>query len=144
MGQALRRRGILDEVSEENVKIVKRIYAAWEDGSPVSSGLLAEDIEWVNPGEAVEPGTRHGVSAFGEAADSVTTTFEGARVHFEEFIDAGENVVVIGTLRGIGQGSGLEIGTRQGYVWTIRDGMAVRFEWFNDPAAALESVGLSG
>ena len=124
------------------MRIVKRIYAAWEDGSPLDSGLLAEDIEWVNPSEAVETGTRQGVSAFGEAADSVTTTFEGARVHFEKIIDAGENVVVIGTLHGIGQGSGLEIGTRQGYVWTIQDAKAVRFEWFNDPAAALRSAGV--
>jgi uncharacterized protein len=129
-------------MSEENVRIVKRIYRAWEDGSPLSSGLLAEDIEWVNPSEAVEAGTRHGVSSFGEAADSVTSTFEGARVQFEEFIDAGEHVVVIGVLRGIGQVSGLEIDQRQGYVWTIRDGKAVRFEWFNDPDAALRSVGL--
>jgi ketosteroid isomerase-like protein len=129
-------------VSEENVRIVKRIYAAWEDGSPVSSGLLAEDIEWVNPAEAVEPGTRRGVSAFGEAADSVDNTFEGARIEFEEFIDAGEHVVVIGILHGVGQGSGVEIGQKQGYVWTIRDGKAVRFRWFNDPSAALRSVGL--
>ena len=124
------------------MRIVKRIYRAWEDGSPLSSGLLAEDIEWVNPGEAVEPGTRRGVSAFGEAADSVTNTFEGARIEFEQFIDAGENVVVIGTLRGVGQGSGMEIGHRQGYVWTIRDGKAVRFEWFNEPAAALRAAGM--
>jgi len=129
-------------VSEENVRIVRRIYRAWEDGSPLSSGLLAEDIEWVNPSEAVEPGTRQGVSAFGEAVDSVSNAFEGARIEFEEFIDAGEQVVVIGTLRGVGQVSGMEIGQRQGYVWTIRDGKAVRFEWFNDPDAALRSVGL--
>jgi ketosteroid isomerase-like protein len=129
-------------VSEENVRIVREIYRAWEHGSPVSSGLLAEDIEWVNPAEAVEPGTRRGVSAFGEAADSVDNTFEGARIEFEEFIDAGEHVVAIGILRGAGQGSGVEIDQRQGYVWTIRDGKAVRFQWFNYPAAALRSVGL--
>ena len=123
-------------MSEENVKIVKRIYAAWENGSPLSSGLLSDEIEWVNPSEAVEPGTRQGVSAFGEAAESVSNAFEGARIEFEEFIDAGESVVVIGTLHGVGQGSGMEIGQRQGYVWTIRDGRAVRFEWFNDPSEA--------
>jgi ketosteroid isomerase-like protein len=131
-------------VSEENVRIVRRIYRAWEDGSPVSSGLLAEDIEWVNPAQAVEPGIRQGVSAFGDAADSVSNAFGGARIEFEEFIDAGENVVVIGSLHGIGQGSGMEIVQRQGYVWTIEDGKAVRFEWFNDPDAALRSVGLGG
>jgi ketosteroid isomerase-like protein len=31
----------------------------------------------------------------------------------------------------------------QGYVWTVRDGKAVRFQWFNDPAEALEAAGLS-
>ncbi len=36
----------------------------------------------------------------------------------------------------------MEVGQRQGYVWTIRDGKAVRFQWFNDPDAALRSVGL--
>ena len=124
------------------MRIVKRIYAAWEDGSPTSSGLLADEIEWVNPSVAVEPGIRQGVAAFGEAAQSVSNAFEGARIEFEEFIDAGESVVVIGVLRGVGQGSGMEIGHRQGYVWTIHDGKAVRFEWFNDPATALRSVGL--
>jgi hypothetical protein len=28
-------------------------------------------------------------------------------------------------------------------VWTMRDGKAIRFEWFNSPAKALEAAGLS-
>ena len=130
-------------MSEENVEIVRSIYRAWEDGSPADSGLLAEDIEWVNAKEAIEPGTRTGAEAFGEAAASVGGTFEGARIEFERFIDAGDTVVVIGTLRGTGRGSGIEIDRRQGYRWTIRDGKAVRFEWFNDPDEALRAAGLA-
>jgi hypothetical protein len=32
---------------------------------------------------------------------------------------------------------------RQGYVWTVHDGLAVRFRWFNDPKEALEAVGIA-
>jgi ketosteroid isomerase-like protein len=64
------------------------------------------------------------------------------RIDFDRFIDAGDQVVVIGTLQGKMAGSGAEIGHRQGYVWTIRDGKAVRFQWFNDPAEALAAAGV--
>lgn len=125
------------------MEIVRRIYAAWEkEGSPLASGLLSEEIEWVNPSEAVEPGTRKGASAFAGAAEAINAAFEGARIDFESFVDAGDDVVVIGTLRGRGYGSGIAVERRQGYVWRIRDGKAIRFQWFNDPAEALRPAGL--
>ena len=129
-------------MSAENVEIVRKIYRAWEDGSPLDSGLIAEDIEWVNAPEAVEPGTRHGPEAFERAAESVGSAFEDVRVEFERFLEAGDRVVVIGVLQGR-MGGGPEISHRQGYVWTIRDGKAVRFQWFNEPADALDAAGLS-
>jgi hypothetical protein len=30
-----------------------------------------------------------------------------------------------------------------GYVWTVAEGKATRFRWFNDAAEALEAVGLT-
>jgi len=130
-------------MSQENVDIVRSIYQVWEEeGSPVSSGLLHPEIQWANPPEAVEPGTRRGIEAFADAARTVAETFRGVRVEIERLIDAGERVVVIATLRGRGRGSGADVERRQGYVWTIRDGKAVRFEWFNDPAKAMEAAGL--
>ncbi|MQA72837.1 MAG: hypothetical protein GEU88_00525 [Solirubrobacterales bacterium] len=129
-------------MSRENVEIVRRIYAAWVAGSPVESDLLDSEIEWVNPEDAVETGVRRGRGAFASVAESLGDTFGDLRVDFERFIDVGDRVVVIGTMRGHGRGSGIEIERRQGYVWTIRDGRAVRFEWFSDPGAALEAAGL--
>ena len=63
------------------------------------------------------------------------------RVDPERFVDAGEDVVVIGTARGTTR-SGAPAIWRQGYVWTVRDGVAVRFRWFNHPHEALDAVGL--
>jgi hypothetical protein len=128
-------------MGEENVELVKRIYRAWEGGSPLDSGLIADDIEWVNDPRAVEPGTRHGSAAFDDAVGSVEAMFPDVRIELERFVDAGDRVVVIGTLHGTARSSGLELGRRQGYVWTLRDGKAVRFEWFNDADEALRSAG---
>ena len=130
-------------MSQDNVDVVRHIYAAWgEQGSPVPSGLLDPDIEWVNSPDAVEPGTRRGIDAFGAAAESVEQTFADATVDIDEMLDLGDRVVVLATLRGRGRGSGADVERRQGYVWTIRDGKAVRFEWFNDPDRALRAAGI--
>jgi ketosteroid isomerase-like protein len=130
-------------VSQENVDIVQSIYRAWQtDSTPVDSGLLDPEVEWVNPPEAVEPGTRKGLDAFRTAAESVADTFEGASVDIEEFFDAGDRIVVVATLRGRGRGSGADVERRQGYVWTLRDGKAIRFQWFNSAEDALEAADL--
>lgn len=131
-------------MSERNVEIVRRILEVWgEEGSPVPSGLLDPEIEWVNPPDAVEGGVRRGIHAFELATQSVEETFSGPRLEIERMSAAGEDVVVIATLHGRGAGSGAEVARRQGYVWTIRDGRAVRFRWFNDPREAFEAAGLA-
>jgi ketosteroid isomerase-like protein len=130
-------------VSQENVEVIRRIYAVWErESSPVPSGLLDPEIEWVNPPDAIERGTRRGIEAFSDAADAVSDTFEGVGVDIDEILDAGDEVVVLATLHGRGRGSGADVERRQGYVWTLRDGKAIRFQWFNDPDAALTAAGI--
>jgi ketosteroid isomerase-like protein len=130
-------------MSQQNVDVVRRIYAVWgEEGSPIPSGLLDPDVEWVNAPEAIEPGVRYGVEAFGDAAESVAETFQDARVDIDEMLDVGDQVVVLATLRGRGRGSGADVERRQGYVWTLRDGKAIRFQWFNSPEEALTAAGV--
>ncbi len=138
-----RAREILMWMSLENVEVVRHIYRAWmKDGSPVASGLLDPEIEWVNSPDAVEPGTRRGIDAFASAVESVSDTFEGARVDIDEMLDAGDKVVVLATLHGRGRGSGADVERRQGYIWTLFDGKATRFEWFNSADEALRAAGL--
>jgi len=125
-------------MSEENVEVVRRIYAAWLEGRSARD-LIDADVEYVNPPDAVEGGTRHGRQAFAGIRDA----YDDVRVEPERFIDGGADVVVIARITGKGKGSGLDIDWRQGYVWTVRDGKAVRFRWFTKPEQALEAAGLS-
>jgi uncharacterized protein len=122
-------------MSQENVELVRSIYELWSKGESARH-LIDPELEYVNPSYAVESGTRHSRSTLGK----IREVYPDFHVEAERFVDAGEDVVVIGIARGT-SASGLETQWRQGYVWTIRDGRAIRFRWFNDPAEALEAVG---
>jgi ketosteroid isomerase-like protein len=61
----------------------------------------------------------------------------------ERFIDAGDQVVVIGDWRGRGRASGVVTNWRHGAVLTLRDGKAVSVVSYPDPADALQAVGRS-
>jgi uncharacterized protein len=124
-------------MSQENVEIVRAIYDAWSKGESPRD-LLDPDIEYVNPPYAVESGVRHGRSAL----DSVREVYPDFRVELERFVDAGEDVVVIGIARGT-SASGVATTRPHGFVWTVRDGRAVRFSWFHEPSEALKAVGLA-
>ncbi len=124
-------------MSQENVELVRAIYDRWAAGSSARD-LIDADMEYVNPSYAVESGTRRDRRALAR----VREVYPDFRVEPERFLDAGENVVVIGTARGTAA-SGVEAQWRQGYVWTVREGKAIRFRWFNDPNEALEAVGLA-
>jgi ketosteroid isomerase-like protein len=123
-------------VSEENVDIVRSIYRLWNE-SRSARDLIDPELEYVNPSYAVESGTVHSRGTLGR----IREVYPDFRVEPERFVDAGENVVVIGIARGT-TASGAVAQWRQGYVWTIRDGKAVRFSWFNQPGEALKAVGL--
>jgi ketosteroid isomerase-like protein len=125
-------------MSEENVALVRRIYERWDREESVRD-LVADDLEYVNPDYAVEPGTRIGRGMLG----SVRETYPDFTIHTERFIDAGDQVVVLGRYTASGGASGIELQGDQGYVWTVKDGLAVRFQWFQSHREALEAVGVS-
>jgi ketosteroid isomerase-like protein len=60
----------------------------------------------------------------------------------EEFIDAGDQVVVRTLHKSRGAGSGVPVQTDLWYVWTIRSEKVLRLDIFNERATALEAAGL--
>jgi ketosteroid isomerase-like protein len=125
-------------MSQENVEVIRRIYEAW-DREESARDFIAEDVEYVNPSYAVEPGTRRGRKSFSVVRD----TYEDFKVRIERFIDAGEaDVVVLAHYTGSGRGSGVPVAGEHGYMWTVKDGVAVRFRWFQSHREVLEAARL--
>jgi ketosteroid isomerase-like protein len=127
-------------MSVENVELVRRIHERW-DRDESTRELAAEDMEYVNPSYAVEGGTRVGRQWFG----SVRETYPDFLFHVERYVDTGgDDVVVLGRYTASGGASGVSVEGEHGYVWTVKDGLAVRFQWFQSHSEALEAAGLSG
>jgi len=123
-------------MSQENVELIKRIYDLWATGDSTRE-LIDPDLEYVNPPNAVESGVKFGRRSLA----AIREVYPDFRVEPERFVDAGDEVVVLGVARGT-SAAGIEAQWRQGYVWTIREHRAARLRWFNDPAEALKAVGL--
>jgi ketosteroid isomerase-like protein len=123
-------------MSEANVEIVRRIHAHWNAREPAGD-LIHRELEYINPPYAVESGIKHGRRTLAAIRD----VYPDFRFEPERYVDGGEDVAVTGVAHGT-SASGVKAEWRQGYVWTVRDGRAVRFRWFSDPAEALQAVGL--
>jgi ketosteroid isomerase-like protein len=64
------------------------------------------------------------------------------RIVPERIIDAGDRVVVIEAIEGLGRGSGVRLESRSASIWTLDGGKITRLEIGHQPDAALRAVGL--
>src|SRR5688572_623752 len=109
-------------MSEENVEIVRRVYAEWEKGnfSPAEAFDPRVRVVWVDPMLA-ERAESLGLRETTRNMREFLSAYERMSGTAERIIDAGDNVVVISAWRGRGKASGVEFAERQGSVWTISD-----------------------
>ena len=74
---------------------------------------------------------------------AVDSEWEDIETIADEFLDAGDDVVVALRYRGRGRGSGVEVSDRTFEVHTFRDGVCVRKVDFTERSEALQAAGLS-
>ena len=122
------------------------MYELWNAGElDGAASLMDEEIEYVNPDYAVEPGVRKGRAAVREAMEaSLVAAFGSYRHELHELIEATDDrVLVLLTFRARGRDSGAQIEVAEQHVWTFREGRVVRIEWFHDEAAARAAAGIA-
>jgi ketosteroid isomerase-like protein len=132
-------------MSQENVEIVREVYeaSARRDRDAVLS-LYDPDVEWdvsQHPmGKVFEQGTRRGHEGLVGWFRDWYEVFEDFEHSLDELIDLGELVVSVGTDRGRGRSSGVEVARTICGVWTVRDGKVVRVVWFPSREDALAAA----
>jgi ketosteroid isomerase-like protein len=131
-------------MSEENVEIVRRLFAEWERGNFWTGDYFDPDVRvtWVDPILAPRPETR-GIAELTEGMVDFLGTWDRLTATAEEVIDAGDRVVTVELWRGRGKASRATTEVRQGSVLTISRGKVRRMVVYRDPADALEAAGLS-
>jgi ketosteroid isomerase-like protein len=140
-------------MSEENMEIARQAREEWRRRGGGAGGteaipveVYADDVEWDISGyPTVDLPTRG--SGRDNLLDAFRTYYRGwtsYQADFTELIDAGENVV--GVLRekaGVGD-SDVVLERDVFNVWTLRDGLVVKWRAFETREQALEAAGLSG
>ena len=134
-------------MSEENVEVVRRIYASLTCGDGAWRGLVASDVVVDFSRRRVDPFVTHGRD------DPVLASIESQALEVWEelpawepleLIEAGCKVVAFIRTSGRGKGSRAPAEAHVANVWTFRDGLPVELTYFGeDRAAALEAAGLS-
>jgi ketosteroid isomerase-like protein len=130
-------------VAGENVERYHEIARQWQERRRVAPELLTDDVEWVNPPDAVEPGTRRGAAAFDEAIASIYEGWDESRFEPERLIEDGDTLVAVGVLRARGRAVDFEVRQEHGQIWTFRDGRVARMRWFNSHGDTLDAAGLT-
>jgi uncharacterized protein len=136
-------------MSQENVEIVRRGYELFAEGNIEGvTDLISDEAELPDAGGLglgdTAAGTRRGPDGFLQGSQDALEAFEDYRVEPQEFIDAGDAVVVPVRISGRGRVSGATQEVRLVHLWVLRDGKAIRNEIYRTTAEAFEAVGLSG
>jgi ketosteroid isomerase-like protein len=130
-------------MSQENVEIVRRCCEAfnradYEAALDALDPAIEYDLSHFPDGRVYQG--REGVR---EAFRTWLGTWDDYRQEQEEFIDAGDEVVVCVREHGRGKGSGLKLARATFGVWTMNDQRVIRIRFYGTKAEALEAVGLS-
>jgi len=129
-------------MSQENVELVRRIYDGWSRGDfSVGADLMGPEFEWHQYADAVEPGSHRG-AAIGGAISKIFEIYENFRVKPDQYLDAGDKVVVTARVQGTGRGSGVELNEPFAFVWTVQGGKLAELTLFRDRRKALQAAGL--
>ena len=126
-----------------NLEIVQRSYASFSRGD--LDAVLADmdpAIEWHQAQGLPHGGLYHGVD---EVRRNIFEPLEAEwwsefTADPDEFLDAGDQVVVLGRYRGTAQGSGKALDVPFVHVWTLREARATRFRQFLDTAGWVEAL----
>jgi len=134
-------------MSEDNVDAMRKVYEAMARGDFWAAGKVFDpEIEWSwssSMSGLTGVGTYHGIEGVEAATRDVFKAWDMFRQDAEEFIEAGDDVVVVARMHGRLKGSEQEIEATAGHLWTFRDSRVIRFRAFETLSEALEAAGLS-
>ena len=140
-------------MASPNEKIVRRVVEVVNRCNSVEEAIATgveelwdPEIEYVNPEDAVERGTRKGVAGMRTVLENLLAgAGAGATSELEELQERGDRVFILTRIHTRGAASAIEVlGPPVGVVYTIRDERILRIEWHNDVDTARASFEQGG
>ncbi len=129
-------------MSQDNIETMRNAYDAFARGD-FSQLPFDRQIEWIEPD--VEGfwsrGTHHGLEAvIKEVFEPTLERFDNFRVQCDQYLDAGQRVVVTGRFLGRGKDTGNELNAPFAHIWALQNGKVTRFQNYTDTANWLRAL----
>ncbi len=129
------------------IEVVRGVYDSHERrDTPGLIDLLHPDVEWFQAESHPYAGDgpwRGPAEVVENVANPINEDWEGFITHVEEFIDAGDRVIVIGRYTGTHRDTGVSIDAQVCAIYTVVDGLIVKWQQYTDThqiRAATEAV----
>ena len=103
----------------------------------------AEDIE-VHDHDIPDAGVYRGHAGYAQWLEDWAGAWSEFSLEPEGFVEVGDRVVVVFQMRATGRGSGVTVERKDAMVVEVRDGKAVRLDYYNDQQQAFQQVGIEG
>jgi ketosteroid isomerase-like protein len=139
-------------MSRANVEFVEALWAG-ASGADKRALLAAlpeliaqtcdPEIEWVEDPQRPDSHIYRGHGGVRASWERWLEGFDEYSFQIEEFVDCGDDVLVVSREQAQGASSGATVSSRHYAVIAVRDGKLVRFREFYDEQAAQEAAGLS-
>ncbi len=131
-------------MSEENVEAVRAIYERFSEGDfRASVDLFDRHIVFLMMPDAPDAEVYVGVEAVAATTRGLFETWADFTLKAEEFIPAGDSVLVSVRQQGVARISGVPSDEHYFAVWSFRGRKVIRIETCPERAEALEAAGLS-
>ncbi len=128
-------------MAADDIGAVRRIYAAfarWDIDEMLRD--VTHDFEFVLPESVPFGGRSHGSEAIRTFARLFQEHVDGGFADPDDFLDAGDRVVVLGRMRGRGRSTGRDFDAPFAAVWTFSDGVPSRCRSYFDSAPIMDAL----
>jgi ketosteroid isomerase-like protein len=128
-------------MSRENVEVIERATRHFMETGEPDWGPLDPTIE-LHDHDTPDQDVYRGHAGVARWLEDWGAAWAEWTIEPEDYIDAGDYVVLVIRLNAKGRRSGAEIDRRDALLYTFRDAKIVRIDYYNSREQALEAVGL--
>ncbi len=116
-------------MSSESVEIVRRAVQTWMSGDVDGAfAFLDDEVEWIEPPEQLDRTVVTGPTAAAASMSNWLTLWSSYRYELTDVIDSGDDVIQAGGQ--IMDARGAAVSSDLFFVWSFRDGRAIRMQMF--------------
>jgi hypothetical protein len=128
-------------LSQENVEFVQKGWERYTGTGEPPWDLFHQAVE-VHDHDTPDQGDYRGHEGLARWLEDWGAAWAEWSIDVDQFIDAGDSVVILIRMNTEGRGSGIKAQRQDALVYGIGQGLITRVDYYNDRAEALKAVGL--